>query len=123
MTFKCQDGRELPEYYEDQKELKPGLYLALFHGREAPEQALSDWGFNGPVIGPLRYAHMTYCCDLKISLSREGYERYFPEEAAKERAAGLTVCEPVDHSLAVVKDLVVYDGRYFGDFTVFYHQG
>jgi hypothetical protein len=38
---------------------EPGLYLSLFHGRKDQDDRMIEWGFNGPLIGPLGYAHTT----------------------------------------------------------------
>ena len=29
------------------------MYLRLYHGRTDPNQQMDDWGFGGPIIGPL----------------------------------------------------------------------
>lgn len=123
MTFKTKDGRELFAYGDDPKQLKPGLYIGLFHGRNSPDEILDDWGFAGPVIGPVDYAHMTYACDLKFSMSAEDFERYFPEVATDWKAKGCTPADEFDHYLPVQNGLVVFDGCYFGDFTVFHRPG
>jgi len=30
-----------------------GVYVTLLHGRQCPREALHDWGFDGPIIGPV----------------------------------------------------------------------
>jgi len=74
------------------------LYLALFHGRSRPDEKLSDWGFDGPIIGPVGIG-WTY--------------------------GGLRLFEPGWNDfefLPTEDDLVYYDGKYYGDFEVF-HAG
>ena len=29
------------------------MYISFFHGRKDPEQHMVDWGYQGPVVGPL----------------------------------------------------------------------
>lgn len=41
------------------------VYLELFHGRHSPYEKLDDWGFNGPVLGPFPFVHITYGSDIK----------------------------------------------------------
>ena len=36
------------------------MYLRLFHGRTDPQQDMDDWGSDGPVLGPYKFAHRTY---------------------------------------------------------------
>ena len=56
----------------------PGLYLGLFHGRHEPREEMEDWGFDGPMIGPLKWFHTTYACTLRIAFERgEDAKRYF----------------------------------------------
>lgn len=72
----------LPIFNEvDQSTLKPGLYLALFHGRDNVDDQPEDWGFNGPMIGPIEYAHTTYGGEIKIKFeTHEDWVKYFPNE-------------------------------------------
>lgn len=30
-----------------------GIYISFFHGRHSPNEELSDWGFDGPIVGPV----------------------------------------------------------------------
>ena len=42
------------------------MYLRLYHGRTDPAQQMDDWGFTGPIFGPLScYVH-TYCCTFRM---------------------------------------------------------
>ena len=67
------------------------VYLELFNGRNTPTERLDDWGFEGPILGPFEYVHTTYAANIVIG---DGY-------------------------LSVVNDLVYYDGKYYGDWSVF----
>lgn len=69
------------------------VYLHLFHGRDSIDDQLSDWGDNGPVLGPLPYVHVTYHSEIKIG---DDYE-----------------------PLRIVRDLVLYKGKYYGDWSIF----
>jgi hypothetical protein len=42
------------------------IYIDLFHGPHHPEEQLDDWGFQGPILGPFPFFHMTYGNDIKI---------------------------------------------------------
>lgn len=76
------------------------LYIALYHGRNSPNEDLSDWGENGPVLGPLRYCHTTYKYHLRI--------------------CGIQAPDPVD--VEIVKDMIHYKGMFYGDWTIFIHR-
>lgn len=103
-------GMSLPIYNET-KLLKSGLYLGMMHGRNTPDEDMSWWGFNGPVIGPLNYAHTTYGSELKLEFVDESDRALYFGEAAQE-------------VLSIHTDgLLMYAGKYYGDWTVFYHKG
>lgn len=70
--------------------------IELFHGRTNPYEQLEAWGCHGPVF-LVEYVHVTYAGDIKLGL---------PEPAG-------------DGDLHYVKDLVYYDGIYYGDWSVF----
>ena len=76
------------------------LYLKLFHGRTNIEDNLDDWGFDGPILGPLKYVHGTHRHHLAI------------EYDTSEGPA-------VDGWLEYVEDCIYYDGAYFGDFSAY----
>ena len=40
--------------------MKNDLILRLYHGRKDPNERLEDWGFDGPVIGPISGIVSTY---------------------------------------------------------------
>jgi hypothetical protein len=77
---------------------EPGkMYLHLFHGRMDPEEDMEDWGDDGPLFGPLQYAHVTYCSDIKLEMA-DGRQ---PEW------------------LRFHEDMVEFDGVYYGDWSVY----
>lgn len=97
---------KLPIYGE--KPNRPGLYLGLLHGRDHPQQQMNDWGFNGPMIGPLQWFHTTYACTIRIAFeSASDGDRYFGEAGT-------------DHELELSDDLLVFEGKYYGDWTVYF---
>ena len=60
------------------------VYLELFHGRHSPDEELDDWGFEGPILGPFPFVHITYGSDIKLgdesdlelSIDKEGYVQF-----------------------------------------------
>lgn len=72
-------------------DVKKGVYLELLHGRKRPSELLEDWGTDGPIFGPYPFIHTTY--------------------AATIRMGDLDM-------LVIIKDLVYYNGIYYGDWTV-----
>ncbi|WP_186084735.1 hypothetical protein [Burkholderia gladioli] len=122
-AFVCRDGRLLPRYNDAQTDLAPGLYLGLFHGRDATDEVLDDWGFDGPVIGPLEFVHTTYAAEIKLRfVDNHVTPRYFPGTwlVADVATGDLVPC--AEAVLSVADDLLVFDGRYFGDWSVFVHS-
>lgn len=95
---------------ENQRPEQPGLYLGLFHGRHDRRSQMSDWGFAGPVLGPLRYYHTTYLHDIKIG---------FKSLSDAHRMVG---SPDTDVCLTVVDDMISFDDAYYGDWSVFYVQ-
>ena len=93
-----------PQYGSKPK--KPGLYLGLFHGRHDRREPMSDWGFDGPAIGPLKWCHTTYASKIKIEFENAGdAAEYF----------GVTQ-DPFE--LSVDADLLVFGVMCYGDLTV-----
>jgi hypothetical protein len=40
-----------------------------------------EWGFNGPLIGPLAFVHTTYTHNIKLGFASEiDAKRYFPAQ-------------------------------------------
>jgi hypothetical protein len=89
-------------------DLEPGkLYLRMFHGRTYPDEQLEGWGSEGPVLGPLTYAHLTYLSSICLQFG-DG-EEYL-------------CLSPDDPLHLAVEGLLYGDGVYYGDFTLFIHQ-
>ena len=108
MPKQSETGVEIPTYGERPQE--PGLYLAMLHGRGSPDEQMSDWGYSGPLIGPLNWCHTTYATEIKIEFKDNDCEaRYF-------RFTDSPHC----HVLQIHNDLLVYARSYYGDWTVFY---
>jgi hypothetical protein len=84
-------------------QLKPatGLYLQLLHGRNQLDQEMTDWGFDGPTLGPLKFVQGIYLDHLRI------------EYAETEQSIRIEYTE----------DCLIYDSKYFGQYTVFYQDG
>jgi len=80
---------------------KPGVYLRLFHGRTPPDEELHDWGADGPHFGPLQWAHTTYMSEIKLA-ALGSYD--------------------TNLILPIKSNLVVYDGMYYGDWSVYLVQ-
>lgn len=110
-----------PIYTETDEHLEPGLWLALFHGRNERDKQLNDWGFNGPVIGPLKYAHTTYGEHLKMEfVSADAHDRYFPREPSSWSRGMEEVQTWSEHGeLYVSEGLIEYQGKFYGDWTLF----
>ncbi|MDO8248822.1 MAG: hypothetical protein Q7T78_03770 [Rhodoferax sp.] len=95
----------IPDY--GTKPERPGLYLGLFHGRHDPSDQMVEWGFNGPLIGPLIFVHTTYTSNIKLGFESDNdAKRYFPIQ--------------IEHMLTVSDDMVLFDSKFYGDWTVFY---
>ena len=106
VTAKKTASADIPTYGNKPK--KPGLYLGLFHGRDSQVEPMSDWGFDGPTIGPLKWCHTTYAFDIKIELENSvDAVRYFG-------------VQQVNCLLEMNGDLLVYGGVFYGDWTVYY---
>jgi hypothetical protein len=71
------------------------LTLHLFHGRRSVEEKLSDWGVDGPRLGPLRSVSATYCDELRL-----------------ETTDGVVV------ELSVAQGLIYYCGVLYGEFEI-----
>lgn len=82
------------------------VYLALFHGRVRPDQQLNDWGFEGPLVGPIRALHVTY---------QTTYNLFFVDDATAQ-AFGFPDAE--ENELEFVNGLLHYKGGYFGDWEI-----
>ncbi len=80
---------------EKPDESEGNLYIRLFHGRENMDDKLEDWGWDGPILGPYESIQLTYGTHIKL--------------------------HKADHfeDLGVAKDLICYDGYYYGDMEIF----
>ena len=91
----------------------PEMFLHLYHGRNAPEELLEDWGFDGPHIGPLELFHTTYrdsCVigfvDMKTTLKFLPYPQM-----------------GIIHPLNIVEDCIEWKGKFYGDWTAYITPG
>lgn len=71
------------------------LYIRLFHGRDDPEEVLDDWGFDGPLIGPVGIT-WTYGT-VKLHPPSWDDMEFLPTK----------------------NGLVAYQGKFYGDFEIF----
>lgn len=97
------------------------LYIRLWHGRMAVDEQLDDWGFDGPVIGPFLYAHITYMDGVKVAMEREAFIKAFPELDASVHSTGHTPGDTrqwVEHHFMTRGDLFEFQGRLYGDISV-----
>ena len=76
------------------------LYLWLYHGRKDPAEDMQDWGFNGPTFGPLASVAQVYLTHLRL-YGDDGVELW------------LETCE----------DMIVWQGSYYGDMSIFIATG
>lgn len=97
------------------------LYLRLFHGRQAIDEHLDGWGFEGPTIGPLDFVHVTYLSDVKFSAAPAVMDCFFPEVMAEWRAKGYSNAKGprCDWQFDIEGDLIRYQDAYYGDWSVF----
>ena len=69
---------------------------------------MDDWGFAGPVLGPLNYCHTTYMAYVHLKIVNGQDAR---------------ICCNSDHldvDLEVVEDMIQFEGAYYGDWTVLF---
>jgi hypothetical protein len=96
---------EILETFIVDKPAKSGMYLTMIHGRNHPEDQLHDWGFDGPMIGPLEYVHVTYCSTVNIGVIHEGQSLNLHDTMEIVRGA-----------------LLLFKGKYYGDWATEYHE-
>lgn len=101
------DNPPRKRYESGQRPGKPGLYLALFHGRKDKRAVMDDFGFAGPLLGPLQYCHTTYLADIKI---------LFDEAEDAQLCCGSVEQHVI---LSVVDDMIHFEDAYYGDWSVF----
>ncbi len=85
------------------------LYLRLFHGRDEAEQDMGDWGFDGPTFGPLDHIQWTYG-EVRMSFASDADAKRFGFD------------NPCMAMLDIQGDLVLWQGKYYGDWEVFHEQ-
>jgi hypothetical protein len=96
------ERKALTPYVRDWNAGRPaGMYLTLHHGRLSKDEDMDDWGFDGPIIGPLQYLHVTYCSDIKYG-TVDG-------EAASNGPS---------HVILLDEDLLGFDGKLYGDWEL-----
>jgi hypothetical protein len=86
---------------------KPGMYLGLFHGRDTPNEAMNDWGFDGPALGPLKHVHTTYASNMHVQFN------------CLSDAHLLTGNNDTYLELQLDGGLLCFDGKLYGDWTVY----
>lgn len=88
------------------------LYIHLYHGRVHPSEPLEDWGFEGPLVGPITHVHRAYT----------DVERFAFEQSAmgttNALAFGLSRSDADDAAMEYDGDLVKFEGFWFGDRTI-----
>ena len=87
---------------------QPGMFLGLFHGRNSRKEDMDDWGFAGPVLGPLNYCHTTYMAYVHVQFVNGQDARICCNSGH------------LDVDLEVVEDMIQFEGAYYGDWTVFF---
>lgn len=103
-----ESGHQVPEY--GTKPEKAGVYLALFHGRLQSNEQMDDWGFNGPLIGPLEWVHTTYSLHIRLMFINHDDEKLYFQKPA----------HPDANDIIIADDVIPYAGKYYGDWTVFF---
>lgn len=96
-----------------------GVYLHVFHGRDSTNESMDDWGFDGPVIGPLQYVHTTYACEIKFACSGDVADKFFPDLVKRDREAGIGPGHEFEGQLPICGDCLYYQGKFYGDWSVF----
>jgi hypothetical protein len=89
------------------------VYLHLFHGRNTVDEELDDWGFDGGVLGPFKYLHMTYCSDLKFSMEESAYRAIFPDDTKATAYEGF-----IEGHFETTEGLIIHQAKYYGDFSI-----
>jgi hypothetical protein len=75
------------------------MFLHLFHGRNAPDEDMSDWGFEGPVL-KIEGFHVTYESTYRIGISDEVGDEDWEE-------------------LHFDGGCLYYAGKWYGDWSIF----
>ena len=104
---------KIPIYQQDEGECPDGMYLALFHGRDTKKEDMDDWGYDGPLIGPLRYVHTTYDSNVKIAFAEGSDELILRPFTVYGLKGGDDILFRTEEGLFPFKR------RFYGDWTVF----
>lgn len=89
------------------------MRLMLMHGRNSPTEEMNDWGFQGPTLDGVEAVHFTY----GLSTVRV----WFVDVASREKAQEITgweECEDNALEMQFHEDLVMAQGKYYGDWEV-----
>lgn len=94
----CEDRKLFEGYVRTWDEQRPaGMYLTLHHGRDDPQQEMDEFGYNGPIIGPFKWCHITYGTQFNFGWVDGG------------DTGPCTVVTVIDG------DMLEFDGKYYGD--------
>lgn len=122
---------QIPKMHSDMKGMPEGLYVGFYHGRENPDEDLDDWGFDGPVIGPLQWWHTTYADYIRAELvtpetetGRALLRAYINEGIVEEHSytSNGAFIPGGMFELRLHDDMAEVGGKYYGDWSVFYHR-
>ena len=103
----------IPIYEQNEDQCPDGMYLALFHGRDTITEDMNDWGYSGPLIGPLRYVHTTYDSNVKIAFMGGSDDLIL-------RPIVVYGMQREDEIIFRTKEgLLPFGGKFYGDWTVF----
>jgi hypothetical protein len=121
--FLCRDDRALP-LYGQMKDAPHGLYLGLLHGRNHLDTPLDGLGYPGPAIGPLCHVRTAYAAHLYLRFADPATaQRFFPGPDVMDVmdiGEGLNGLQD-EVVIDIVNSTIPFDGRFFGDWMVFYH--
>ena len=85
---------------------KSGMYLKLSHGRATPDEHLSDWGRDGPFLGPLSWFYSTYLTDMRMAFNDS------------EEIIDLSTRSTFPFPIYFVDGQLYCDGIYYGDWEI-----
>lgn len=85
---------------------KSGMYLKLSHGRSTPDECLSEWGRDGPFLGPLSWFYSTYLTDIRMAFNDS------------EEIIDLSTRSTFPSPIYFVDGQLYYDGIYYGDWEI-----
>ncbi|SDG09716.1 hypothetical protein [Paraburkholderia phenazinium] len=120
--FYCRDGRALP-LHGSMDAVTRGTYLGLFHGRDSLDAKMGALGFQGPAIGPLRYVRTAYGAHLYLGFEDPAIAQLFFPDFEPEVGRTGSLGPQYEVSIDLEDGMIAFDGRFFGDWSVFYHHG